>query len=132
MIASVEAPPVRGKTVPRGLAPIAYDDAAMPSLRLARSSRIARRVGQLLAVLLVVGIVLVVTAPWQQSVSGSGSVIAFAPEERQQILEAPIKGRVAELGEGIVENAFVVKDQLIARISDIDEMYLDRIKRQLV
>lgn len=116
----------------RMLAPIAYNELAMPSLRLARSSRIARNIALILFGLLIVTTFLLAFAPWQQSITGSGSVIAFAPRERQQVLESPIKGRVVRWGEGIFENARVVEGQLIAEIRDLDEAYSMRLAQQLV
>ncbi len=113
------------------LLPAAYDEALMPSLRLARSSRIARRIAAVLLAGILFCSILLTAAPWQQSVSGSGNVIAFAPLERQQVIEAPIKGRIVRWGEGIVENARVVKGQLIAEIRDLDEDYSDRLQQQL-
>jgi len=113
------------------LAPAAYDESALPSLRLARSSRLARQIGKAVLVLLVVGALFVAIAPWQQSVKGTGNVIAFAPSEREQTIEAPIKGRVVRLGDGIYENAFVTKGQLIAEIADIDAEYLFRLEAKL-
>ncbi|MEM9365687.1 MAG: HlyD family efflux transporter periplasmic adaptor subunit [Planctomycetota bacterium] len=113
------------------LTPIAYDELAMPALQLARSSRMARRIGQLVFVALIAGTILVVFAPWQQSVRGLGNVVAFAPESRQQELQAPIKGRIQRLGEGIIENARVKEGTIIAEISDIDPMFLDRLEGQL-
>ena len=115
----------------RMLAPAAYSEAALPSLKLARSSRHARFVGRVLFVLMVFGILLVSIAPWQQSVRGTGNVIAYAPLERQQTIESPIKGRVARLGEGIFENAHVRKGDLIVEIADIDTGYLARIEGQV-
>ncbi|NQV26050.1 MAG: toxin secretion protein, partial [Rhodopirellula sp.] len=56
------------------LAPVAYSEAVLPSLRLARSSRLARRFGRVLAVMLGLAIVAALFAPWQQSVTGSGDV----------------------------------------------------------
>src|SRR6056297_2963316 len=102
------------ETPRRMLAPAAYNEAALPSLKLARSSRLARTIGNLLFVLLVLGTLLVAVAPWQQSVKGTGNVIAYAPEERQQTLESPINGRIVRVGKGIVENAHVEKGELIA------------------
>ncbi|MCA9109697.1 MAG: toxin secretion protein, partial [Planctomycetaceae bacterium] len=70
-------------------------------------------------------------APWQQSVSGSGNVLAYAPNQRPQVIEAPIKGRIVSWGEGIVENAKVTKGQVIAEIRDLDESYASRLDQQL-
>lgn len=103
----------------------------LPALRLARSSRLAHWVGRSLMVLLVVGLWFVIVAPWQQNVSGKGSVIAFAPLDRQQTVEAPIKGRIVAWGEGLRENSHVKKGQMIAEIQDVDANYLMRLKDQL-
>lgn len=115
----------------RMLAPAAYSEAALPSLKLARSSRFARFIGKILLGFLILGTLLVVIAPWQQSVKGTGSVIAYAPLERQQTLETPIKGRIIRFGDNIYENAHVAKGQLIAEVADIDEQYLTRLEEQL-
>ncbi|MEZ6061778.1 MAG: HlyD family efflux transporter periplasmic adaptor subunit [Planctomycetaceae bacterium] len=115
----------------RMLAPAAYSETVMPSLRLARSSRLARTLGRILFVLLVIAILLVAIAPWQQSVRGTGNVIAYDTSERPQILEAPTKGRLLRLGEGLRENTRVRKGQFIAEITDIDPEYLGRLRDQL-
>ena len=112
------------------LAPVAYSEAVLPSLRLARSSRIARRLGRILAIMLGLAVIAALFAPWQQSVTGSGNVVAYAPLERQMIVEAPIKGRIIDRGEGIVENAHVKKGQTILEIQDIDPNYLPRLRQQ--
>ena len=103
----------------------------LPALRLARSSRLARWVGRILMVLLVLGLGFVIVAPWQQTVAGKGTVVAFAPLDRQQTVEAPIKGRIVAWGEGLRENSHVKKGQMIAEIQDVDANYLSRLKDQL-
>lgn len=113
------------------LSPVAYSEIVMPSLKLARSSRWVRTFAKFLSLGFVSMIFLMAIAPWQQSVSGTGNVIAFAPLERQQILEAPIKGRIVRWGDEIHENARVLKGQLIAEIQDLDESYSGRLEQQL-
>ncbi|WP_437223346.1 HlyD family secretion protein [Planctomicrobium sp. SH661] len=113
------------------LSPTAYSETAMPSLRLARSSRAAWVIAQVLFVGFLLTLMIVAIAPWQQSVTGSGNVIAFAPFERQQVLEAPTKGRISRWGEGIFENARVKKGQLIAELQDLDTGYIERLRDQL-
>lgn len=115
----------------RMLAPVAYSEAALPALRLARSSRLARTTGKLLLLMLLLGSFMATFLPWQQSVKGSGDVIAYAPLDRQQAIQSPIKGRIVRLGDGIVENALVRKGELIAEVADIDVDYLDRLEGQL-
>lgn len=112
------------------LSPVAYNEAVLPSLRLARSSRLARRFGRFLAAMLGLAVIATLFAPWQQSVTGSGSVVAYAPLERQMVVEAPIKGRIVSWGEGIYENAHVKKDQIILQVEDVDPNYLGRLQDQ--
>lgn len=119
---------VRARTT---LQPQAYDENAMPSLRLTRSSKFARRVGRCLMLGLILGSILVAFAPWQQSVRGSGNVVGFSPQDRPQMIESPIKGRVSVIGDGIVENASVKAGQVIVEISDLDPEYLTRLRSQL-
>jgi multidrug resistance efflux pump len=114
------------------LTPVAYSEAVMPSLQLARSSRQARRIAVVLLILLVATIGLMTFAPWQQTITGEGYVVAYAPRERQQTLEATIKGRIVRWNEELVENARVAKGDFIAEIRDIDDQYADRLEGQLV
>lgn len=113
------------------LTPVAYSEALMPSLQLARSSRQARRIAVVLLVLLIATICLMAFAPWQQTVTGEGYVVAYAPRERQQTLEATIKGRIVRWNEELVENSRVAKGDFIAEIRDIDDQYADRLQGQL-
>jgi multidrug resistance efflux pump len=115
----------------RMLGPSAYSEELLPSLRLARSSRFARLVGKLILGMLLLTFVLVAFAPWQQSVTGSGNVIAFAPRERQQTIEAPIKGRLIRWGDDVYENAHVTEGDVIAEIQDVDPLLMVRLQDQL-
>ena len=38
--------------------------------------------------------ILIFILPWQQTVFGTGKVVAYAPLNRQQFIEAPIDGRI--------------------------------------
>jgi hypothetical protein len=69
-------------------------------------------------------------APWQQSVRGTGQVVAFAPLERQQVVEANISGRVYKWGEGIREGVRVTRDQVVLELRDIDPAALERLQQQ--
>jgi len=112
------------------LAPVAYSESVMPSLGLARSSRLARRIAHLLSLTMLIAVALMAIAPWQQNVKGTGDVIAPAPEEREQVLEAPIKGRIVDWGPGIFENARVERGQMIAEIRDLDAAYAERLENK--
>ncbi len=114
------------------LVPVAYSESVMPALRLARSSRIARRIAKWLFAGLLVTFALLAFAPWQQSVSGTGNVLAYSPEQRPQEIQATIKGRIHEWGENIYENAEVKEGQFIAEIHDLDEGYSARLELKLL
>ena len=72
---------------------------------------------------LVVAAVLAMFLPWQQNVQGTGTVSALRPQDRPQTLPAAIDGQIAEWY--VREGQAVRKGQLIARISEIKEDYLD-------
>lgn len=113
------------------LVPVAYSASAMPSLQLVGSSRLARRIARMLITLLVVTILLMAFAPWQQSITGSGFVVAYDPNSRQQVVEAPIEGRIARWNDALVENMRVAAGDFIAEIRDLDDEYSERLKGQL-
>jgi len=69
-------------------------------------------------------------APWQQTITGEGYVVAYAPRERQQTLEAGIEGRIIRWNEELMENARVAKGDFIAEIRDIDDQYAERLRGQ--
>ncbi|MCA9031038.1 MAG: toxin secretion protein, partial [Planctomycetaceae bacterium] len=110
----------------------AYDEELMPALRLARSSRFARRVAILVVMGLLITMVAMAFVMWQQTVTGTGSVIAYAPTERQQVIEAPIKGRISRFRDDLVENSFIKKGEFIAEITDLDQDYAFRLQQQLL
>ncbi|MCA8984889.1 MAG: HlyD family efflux transporter periplasmic adaptor subunit [Planctomycetaceae bacterium] len=113
------------------LCPVAYNESVMPALQLTRSSRWARKFANCLFVCLILAILLMLFAPWQQSIWGTGSIIAYAPDKRQQIIESPITGKIVRWGEGIAENMRVSEGELIAEIRDLDESYASRLEQQL-
>ena len=131
---SMTTPPTSIESTPRRrsiLTPVAYTEALMPSLQLARSSRLARRIAFTILVLLVATIFLMAFAPWQQTITGAGYVVAYAPRERQQVLEATTEGRIFRWNEDLFENARVSKGDFIAEIRDIDDSYTFRLQGQL-
>ena len=66
--------------------------------------------------------------PWQQSVRGTGRVIAFNPLDRRVNIEAPVEGRVRKVH--VVENQFVRQGDLIAEIQDNDPNLLGNLRIQ--
>ncbi|MED5371422.1 MAG: HlyD family efflux transporter periplasmic adaptor subunit [Myxococcota bacterium] len=66
--------------------------------------------------------------PWQQSATGSGSLIAYSPQERVQTVEAPIDGRV--LTWHVSEGQEVQKGELLVELVDNDPNKLERLSRK--
>ncbi|MEY3012994.1 MAG: hypothetical protein RIT45_1729 [Pseudomonadota bacterium] len=67
-----------------------------------------------------------VWVPWQQAAIGSGAVVAYAPTDRPQRVDAPITGRVETWM--VIEGSRVEKGDPIAQISDIDPNYVERLQ----
>ena len=71
------------------------------TLHLMQSSRYAKRLAKWLLYLLAFSVLAMMFLPWQQTSRGTGSVVAYAPQERQQTIDAPTKGVVARIGDGL-------------------------------
>jgi len=97
-------------------------------LRMTQPTRTARALARRLVGAALVMLALMALAPWQQSLPGQGRVIAFAPLDRQQAIEAPMDGRVVEWMVG--EGGHVAAGEPIARIADNDPDLLARIERE--
>jgi multidrug resistance efflux pump len=81
----------------------------------------------LFGALLLIGIFML-CVPWQQTSTGAGRVIAYAPVERSQSIEAPIDGRLMEWS--VQEGEQVKEGQVIARIADNDPELMNRLKAE--
>ncbi|NVB38063.1 HlyD family efflux transporter periplasmic adaptor subunit [Pseudenhygromyxa sp. WMMC2535] len=100
---------------------------ARPSMLESRTPRAARVLARLIGAASLL-LIMAMFAPWQQSLPGTGRVIAYAPLERQQAIEAPIEGRIVRWH--VQEGSRVRAGTPIAEISDNDPDILDRIERQ--
>lgn len=67
--------------------------------------------------------------PWQQSSSGIGRVIAYAPDERMQNIESAVEGRI--LRWHVVEGSQVKQGDPIVEIVDIDPNIMERLESEL-
>lgn len=67
-------------------------------------------------------------APWTQNIRGSGRVVAYSPDQRQQPIEATISGRVSEWF--VQEGSRVQKGDPIVQLEDNDARILDRLGAQ--
>ena len=99
------------------------------SHRLTKTPRWIRSAGRVLLLLLVLLPFVLLFAPWQQTVRGSGRVVAFNPLDREQAIEAPISGRVSQWW--VQEGTPVDEGDPLFEITDIDEFRLQRLQTQL-
>jgi adhesin transport system membrane fusion protein len=72
--------------------------------------------------------ILIFILPWQQTVFGTGKVVAYAPLNRQQFIEAPIDGRIVHWH--VMEGSQVKKGDSIVEISDNDPQFLQRLQEE--
>lgn len=70
-----------------------------------------------------VSLVVVLLLPWQQNVQGSGTVIAFSPQDRAQTLPSRIDGRIERFL--VDEGAYVRAGTPVVEISEVKDDYLD-------
>lgn len=96
-----------------------------------QSSRYAKRLAKLLLVLLAVSILGMMFLPWQQTSRGTGSVVAYAPQERQQTIDAPAKGVIARIGDGLVEGSTVKRGDFILEIQPFAANKVEQLRGQL-
>ena len=99
--------------------------AALHAIQVPRANRVLARV--LVALMIVLALALTIT-PWQQNIPGSGRVVAFSPEERQQNIEAPIDGRIARWY--VVEGSDVKKGDPIVDLTDNDPSLIERLTQE--
>lgn len=104
-------------------------DGPDPALRLVRPPAVIRRVAGMLAVMFPLLAFLLLAVPWQQSALGTGGVIAYAPAERQQAVESPLKGRVETWH--VTEGALVEAGEKLVTVVDNDPSRQLRLETQL-
>ncbi len=99
---------------------------------LVPTPRSIRLLARVLATMVALVLLTLTLAPWQQSVDGSGRVVAFAPTERRQEIDAPIEGRVTEWL--VREGSKVKANDLLLELTDNDPEILARLgeERQAV
>jgi len=106
--------------------------AKLPALKLVQSSRYARRLAHALLFVLVLCTSALVFVPWQQSARGTGKVVAFVPQERQQTIMSPVKeGIVERVADGLREGSHVERGQFILEIQPTAANLVEQLTAQL-
>ncbi len=101
---------------------------AFVALHAIQAPRATRTLARVLVVLMIVLALALTITPWQQNIPGSGRVVAFSPEERQQNIEAPIDGRIARWH--VVEGSDVKKNDPIVDLTDNDPSLIERLTQE--
>lgn len=100
----------------------------LPAIALVGSSRASHLLARVLIAGCVVAILGLIFLPWQQSVRGTGRVIAFDPLDRRMEVQSAVAGRVKELR--VVEGQTVKKGDVIAELQDNDPNLVDNLRGQ--
>jgi len=104
----------------------------LPALRLVQSSRFLRRLAKLLVAALGLAVAAMLLLPWQQSAKGTGEVVAFVPQEREQTIMSPVKGVVARIADGLVEGSKVKQGDFILEIQPYAANLVDQLRGQVI
>ncbi len=102
------------------------DATALPSMKLAATPRVARRLVWVVLLGIILLPLVLAFVPWQQTVHGSGMAMAFDPTERTQFVVAPIEGRVKQWH--VVEGQKVKAGDLLVEMLDNDPFLLERLQ----
>ena len=95
---------------------------------LAPTSHAAQVLAKVLVAMGLFGFLALVLAPWQQNIDGKGRVVARAPVERQQDIDAPIEGRITRW---LVREGSVVKTgDVLFELTDNDPLILQRLNEE--
>lgn len=98
------------------------------AIEMVQSPRTARTLAKVFAGLFVTVVVCLFALPWQQTATGSGRVVAYAPVERQQTLDAPIEGRAVRFW--VREGAHVRTGDRLVEIADNDPQIMQRLRQE--
>lgn len=101
------------------------------TIHLVQSSRFASRLAKLLLIGLVVSVLAMAFLPWQQSSRGTGEVVAYIPQERQQTVKATAKGIVKAIAPGLVDGVKVKKDDFLLEIQPFAGDMVQQLEMQL-
>ena len=99
-----------------------FDRYPLKTLRTLPQPNAGRRLGRWMLVLLVISLA-GLFLPWQQNISGEGSLTALTPQDRTQTVQNAIAGRIERWN--VQEGQLVRKGDTLLVISDIKDEYFD-------
>lgn len=102
----------------------------LPALSACQTPRLALSLARAVTLVLISLPFVLLFVPWQQNVTAKGRVIAYAPLERRQPVQAPVYGRVTEWL--VREGSRVKKGEKLLQISDNDPSIMQRLGEQVV
>ncbi len=108
------------------LASLNGDTLQLPAMRLVMTPRLPRVIAKITFYALAFALCGLFWVPWQQSVAGSGRVVALDPLDRPQTIEATIDGQVIEWY--VREGTHVKKGEPLVKIADNDPELLSRLR----
>ena len=94
------------------------DGGRRSALAGAATPRAVRLVARLLLLTFLAAPFLLALVPWQQTIQGQGTVIAYAPVERMQVLTARVSGQIRRWH--VVEGTRVKANDPVVDIEDND------------
>ncbi|WP_370089248.1 HlyD family secretion protein [Ekhidna sp.] len=92
------------------------------SLRTLKTPGIGRMVAKVLIVITII-FILFLFLPWQQNIRGKGKLTALSPQNRPQLIQSAIAGRISQWH--IIEGDFVNRGDTLLSITEIKDKYFD-------
>jgi adhesin transport system membrane fusion protein len=100
----------------------------LSALSAAQTPQLVSRLARIFAWMFVLLPLMMLFLPWQQNVTGIGKVVAYAPLERQQTIDAAVSGRITHWY--VKEGQTVKKGDILVEISDFDPLLPARLEQQ--
>jgi len=116
-------PPRPSSRLPRPALPLRAPRTALEQVPTPQS---VRRVAMGLFAASLALLVGLVALPWQQTAPGTGRLIAYSPADREQLIQAPIKGVILEWK--VREGQAVTAGQALVELTDNDPAYSTRLE----
>lgn len=100
----------------------------LSAMSTAQTPLFVTRLARMIAWLFILIPVAMLFLPWQQNVTGTGRVSAYAPLERQQTIDATVAGRIVKWH--VKEGDHVKQGDILLEIGDFDTQLTFRLQQQ--